>query len=1756
MAALLCAAAGILAVPAGAQDALCAQVKIEIQQKLSLERQAFDAHMRITNGLDASAIQNVGINLTFQDQAGNNVIATSDPNNTSASFFVRVDSLAGIAAIDGSGSVSPKTTADIHWLIIPAVGTGGTQPQGKLYFIGATLTYTLAGQTSTVNVTPDFVTVKPQPLLALDYFLAGDVYADDPFTPKIEPPVPFTLGVRIKNVGGGTAANTAIESAQPRIVDNQQGLLIGFQILSSYVNDQPAAKTLLLNFGDIGPGTSKVGRWNMVTTLSGKFTDLQAGYTHADSLGGALTSLIQGINTHLLVHDVKVDLPGRDNVRDFLALDGDVLRVYESEGIDSAVTDQSVNARLQAATAGQYSLNFPATIGFAYVKLADPFSGQMSPGQVVRSDGKILPPENVWLSKKRNADLTWSYSINFFDVNTTGSYTVSFTSGGAASLAGFVYVDANNNGVKDAGESGIGAIAVTLSGTDNNGAGVSTTGYTNPGGSFSFVQLQPGTYSLKVAPVAGYVDGTLAVGSVGGTAAGDTITGIALGAGSNGAGYLFAKRTTTTAPPSQADLGITMSASATTVPAGSNVTFTIAASNAGPDTATSVRAIDPLPAGLSFVGATASPGTYDSASGLWSIGDLAKGATATLMLTAKVVSADAPIVNAVNVSSLVTDPNLGNNSAKVTLNPDAGSLKVTQAVLPAARFLVLASCANGIGSEDPACVSAHASFVASYLAGLGFDVKVVADTDSFRSAFRAGRYNTYWISGGAGKLTGTLAQEVREAAFRGDSVIVDGPRDAASTVLDEATGVTFAGTTLGSNLPVLLIPPSGNVPTVGDAASLALHGGQALATFPAAGSAPAIVSNHYGQGQGIVVAFDFIGTLQQSASEQALHGFIVQLLGSLAPTPPDPVVGAAYVPLTTTIQNQSADVMVNVTATLPAGVTLANTSPAPTSATATQVTWSFTLPAGQTMSVALGLRMPTGSGQYSVQTAVSKGQGASSTQVGTFSYPITVAASDQFGPKLVSDLIGLTIGNSSDRAARDAAVTALQSVPGLFTATQYENAIGQLVAAGNSLETVASLNLDAYEVAVDKWLLEAEQRWYLAPPASTYQVSGAVTLAGAGLSGVNLAATGGVTCTTSDAAGHYGCTVPAGWSGSVTPALTGNTFAPPSRNYTNVQSDQPAQDYLATAGGQPPAFTSGAAPNGTVGTAYSFTVTASGAPAPTFTVSSDALPPGLTLNAGSGLISGTPTAVGSFSGVITASNGVPPDAQQNFLIGIAASSQTITFGALSDQALGTLPFTVSATASSGLPVSFSSLTGSVCTVSGNTVTLVAVGTCTIRASQAGDANFAAAANVDQSFSVVAANTAPTITSGLPPNGSVGTAYSVTVTASGFPAPTFTVSSGALPPGLTFNGGSGLISGTPTAAGSFNGVLTASNGVTPNATQSFAITITSTPPPPAIVNGSFETPVMPSGGYQYFNGTVAGWDFAGAGIQRFGSAWGAADSGDGNQTAFIQNTGSLSQTLSLASGAYALSFLAAQRAYSIPAGGVQPLRVSVDEVPIGGLVTPPDTSFRVFTIPFTISSAGTHTLSFAGIDGSGDKSTFIDAVTLADASDPPTANFVRMDVATQGNWKGVYGGDGYAIFEDSAAYPAFARVAPEDKLDYIWDAQPASSRALQRALSGRIAACWYSPGNGGGSFSIDVNLIDLATHSVAVSMLDWDAQNRSTHVDVVDVLTGQVLDSRTLSSYQQGVYLVWNIKGHVRLQFTSVGGPNAVVSGIFFGAPLP
>ncbi len=140
------------------------------------------------------------------------------------------------------------------------------------------------------------------------------------------------------------------------------------------------------------------------------------------------------------------------------------------------------------------------------------------------------------------------------------------------------------------------------------------------------------------------------------------------------------------------------------------------------------------------------------------------------------------------------------------------------------------------------------------------------------------------------------------------------------------------------------------------------------------------------------------------------------------------------------------------------------------------------------------------------------------------------------------------------------------------------------------------------------------------------------------------------------------------------------------------------------------------------------------------------------------LAAGTCTIIASQAG--NGSYNAATPLSQSFTV--SAGSQTITFAAIAAQTVGT-PLTLSATTSSALAVSFASSTASVCTVSGTSATFVAEGTCTITASQPGNATYAAAPAVAQSFVVNAQG--QTITFSAIAAQTVGAPLSLSATAS-------------------------------------------------------------------------------------------------------------------------------------------------------------------------------------------------------------------------------------------------------------------------------------------------------------------------------------------------------------------------------------------------------
>jgi len=413
--------------------AKCATVQIEILQELAFERQAFEARMLINNGLPNVKLDNLRVELEIQDEFGTPVLFTADPNATNAFFYVRVDSMSGVNNVTGAGEVAPQSEAVIRWLIIPAAGAAGEQAQGTLYSVGARLSYKTAGTDNATEVIPDRISVLPMPKLEMDYFLPYWVYGDDAWTDRVEPPEPFNLGLRVRNMGYGTARNLTVESGKPQIVENEQGLLVGFRVLGCEVHGTEAQPTLLANLGNIPRNQARVSRWIMDCPLSGRFTSFSASFTHSDELGGKLTSLLSAVRTHLLVHDVLVDVPGRDLVRDFLTYDSNtwVYAVYESDNVDTTVTNVSAASALSAISSNgpgaTCQIAIPAKPGACYAKVPMPNGRSWAVTGAERlSDGKRLRLENVWISRERFKEKpeVWYYHLNLFDMNGGGSYRV------------------------------------------------------------------------------------------------------------------------------------------------------------------------------------------------------------------------------------------------------------------------------------------------------------------------------------------------------------------------------------------------------------------------------------------------------------------------------------------------------------------------------------------------------------------------------------------------------------------------------------------------------------------------------------------------------------------------------------------------------------------------------------------------------------------------------------------------------------------------------------------------------------------------------------------------------------------------------------------------------------------------------------------------------------------------------------------------------------------------------------------------------------------------------------------------------------------------------------------------------------------------------------------------------------------------------------------------------------------------------------
>src|SRR5690606_13016909 len=71
---------------------------------------------------------------------------------------------------------------------------------------------------------------------------------------------------------------------------------------------------------------------------------------------------------------------------------------------------------------------------------------------------------------------------------------------------------------------------------------------------------------------------------------------------------------------------------------------------------------------------------------------------------------------------------------------------------------------------------------------------------------------------------------------------------------------------------------------------------------------------------------------------------------------------------------------------------------------------------------------------------------------------------------------------------------------------------------------------------------------------------------------------------------------------------------------------------------------------------------------------------------------------------------------------------------------------------------------------------------------------------------------------------------------------------------------------------------------------------------------------------------------------------------------------------------------------------------------------------------------------------------------------------------------------------------------------------------------------------------------------ALYFVDWDNLGRAQKIEILDGDTGAVLDTQSISSFNGGQYLCWDVAGKIKVRITRTGGQNAILNGIFFDAP--
>ncbi len=459
---------------------VCATVKLQMEQDATFTRKAVGAMLEIVNEAE-SPITDLYVVLSIYDESG---------ELANDRFVILPAELAGLTVTDPGipatndfaigrelWAMPAASTGQARWVILPtdAAATNGVAQ----YYVGGAMTYLVGGVPSASVMAPAAVNVYPNARLTVDYFHQRDVFSDDPFTDVIEPAQPFSLAVMVCNTGYGVAKNFKIASAQPRIVENQKGLLVDFKILATEVAGQNLTPSLTATFGDIQPGQTAIGRWLLTSTLQGLFLDYNATFEHDELLGGRAASLVESVTIHEMNHLVWAGGAFEDGKPDFLVNEiaderdlPDTLYLSDGRTNSVSVVETATVAAPPSAQNLVVQLTAPMLAGWTYLRVPEPGKGEFILTNVVHvSDGVRIPlGTNAWTTDRTFIGMgrrpVSENVLHLLDFNSAGAYTLYYTPAPQPDTT------APTSAVAELAAQSPPAFQVAWNGADTNGSGV------------------------------------------------------------------------------------------------------------------------------------------------------------------------------------------------------------------------------------------------------------------------------------------------------------------------------------------------------------------------------------------------------------------------------------------------------------------------------------------------------------------------------------------------------------------------------------------------------------------------------------------------------------------------------------------------------------------------------------------------------------------------------------------------------------------------------------------------------------------------------------------------------------------------------------------------------------------------------------------------------------------------------------------------------------------------------------------------------------------------------------------------------------------------------------------------------------------------------------------------------------------------------------------------------------------------------------